>query len=151
MVLVINIPPHRQYGPLRGNKFTGTSLGEPAPEITTVNACRSGACRDRLRAVLGEVQKANQAVRALMDAMETDRASATRHILHLKALRKYQLEIKANALTQLDVENLFDEARVIENPDVEMDDEKPSAGQLTSQSLSFTGFSDSDPDYIPSS
>jgi hypothetical protein len=128
----------------------GTS--EPAPEITAVNACRSGACRDRLRAVLGEVQKANQAVRALMDAMETDRASATRHILHLKALRKYQLEIKANALTQLDVENLYDEARVIENPDVEMDDEKPSAGQctLTSQSLSFTGFSDSDPDYIPS-
>lgn len=94
--------------------------------------------------------------------MEEERISATRHIIHLQALRKYQVDNHKSALTPADVEKLFEEGVVMENPDVDMADDNPTItgsnastitgpnnASLTSQSLSFNGFSDSDSDYIP--
>jgi len=105
--------------------------------------------------LFGEVQKANQVVRTLITAIERERVSATRHVLHLEALKKYQKTKGKTALTLNDIEKLFEEGTVIEKPDSEMKDQTdpgPSAnGTLTPQSLSFEGFteSDSDPDYVP--
>jgi hypothetical protein len=115
------------------------------------NACKSYICSDRLHAALGEVKKANQVVRSFVITMEEARIKATRHILHLHALRQYLADIKQSALDLVDVENLYNESLVIENSDVEMQDENETSepNTLTSQSLSFNGFSDSDSDYIP--
>jgi hypothetical protein len=89
-----------------------------------------------------------------MSTIEDNRISAARHVLHLQALKKYQLEKHKTGLSMSDVEKLYEEGRVIENPDVEMQENIPSAGpnpdkSFTSQSLSFNGFSDTDSDYIP--
>ena len=54
-----------------------------------------------------------------------------------------------------DVEKLYEEGLVLENPDVDMQGDNPTITQpstnqsVTSESLLFTGFSDSDSDYIP--
>lgn len=146
--------PDRQYGPIRTNK-SPLPLDGPAPTIhnTMTSDCKSKVCHARLQSVLGEVHKANQVVRTLITGIEENRIETTRHILHLKALRKYQTDKKKNALTPADVEKLFDEGTVLENFDVEMNDRSiagPSTNRsLTSQSLSYNGFTDGDSDYIP--
>jgi hypothetical protein len=139
----------RQYGSQRPNKQL-SSEGAPPPQSVHVT-CKSNACKDRLYSVLGEVQKCNQIIRTLMTAMEEDRVAAARHILHLKALKNYQLAKNKTTLSMSDVQKLYDEGIVIENPDVEMGEAGPSTADksLTPQSLSFNGFSDSDSDYIP--
>lgn len=91
--------------------------------------------------------KGHQGVRTLITAMEEDRISASRHILHLQAVKKYMDEKKLKSLTPTDIDTLFNEG-------VGIDNEDPSAGpnadlSLTSQSLSFNGFSDDDSDYVP--
>ena len=146
--------PDRQYGAIRAHK-SPVPLDRPAPTIhnTMTSDCKSKVCRARLQSVLGEVYKANQVVRTLITGIEEERVETTRHILHLKALRKYQTDKKKNALTTADVKKLFDEGTVLENFDVEMND-RPIAGpstnqSLTSQSLSYNGFTDGDSDYIP--
>lgn len=116
--------------------------------------CKSKTCHDRLCSVLGEFHKANQVVRTLIQGIEEDRVSSTRHNLHLDALRTYQLEIGQNALSDSDIEKFYEKGRVIENPDVEMPIDQSLTGfsndqSLSSQSLSINGFSDSDSDYIP--
>jgi hypothetical protein len=113
------------------------------------NDCKSKVCRARLHTVLGEVQKSNQIVRSLTIILEEDRVAAARHVLHLEALRKYQIDNHKSALTMEDVENLYEEGEVLEKPDVVMGNDNQIS--LTSQSLSFTGFTDSDSDYIPTS
>ena len=98
----------------------------------------------------GEVQKANQVVRSFITTMEEDRVNAARHILHLEALQEYQLKQKKKALSPIDVEKLFEEIEFLDNPQVISLVNGPSTNRsLTSQSLSFNGFSDSDSDYIP--
>lgn len=153
----------RQYGHIRGNKvqqpYTNSS---PPPETTRLNPCKSRVCRDRLHSVLGEVKKANQAVRSLTMSMQEDRVKATRHIQHLKVLRQYQHANHKSSLTPTDVENLLhlaggkDEAILEVVSDVEMlASAGPGSGgpstnrSLTPQSLSMGGYSDSDSDYIP--
>jgi hypothetical protein len=160
---VLTLPPDRQYGNIRGNKCTIPLEGPPAPETTMSDDCKSPVCKARLYAVLGEVRKANQIARSLIIAMEEDRVSATRHILHLNALRKYQTNNKKHALTETDVKALYEasEARDIDMDVANRTTVGPSANQslttsvpstnqsLTPQSLSFNGFSSSDSDYIP--
>jgi hypothetical protein len=104
---------------------------------------------------LGEVQKANQIIRSLLSTVEEERVSAARHILHLQALRKYQLDNNKDVLTLADIEKLYEEDVILENPDVDMDDDNPAITgpstnrSLTAQSLSNNGFTDSDSDYVP--
>jgi hypothetical protein len=123
-----------------------------------VSNCKSEVCKARLYTVLGEVQKVNQIVRFLTASIEEQRISAARQILHLKALGKYQIDNHLDTITSADIEKLYEEGIVLENPDVDMGDvnDNPTiAGptsshqSLTSQSLSFNGFTDSDSDYIP--
>lgn len=124
----------------------------PPPQITMVSDCKSEVCKARLHAVLAEVKKANQAIRSPLIWIEEERMAAARHILHLKALRKYQTDNKKNALSATDVEHIFEEGIVLENPDAEMEDNPiagPSNQSFTSQSLSYAGFTDSDSDYVP--
>jgi hypothetical protein len=85
-----------------------------------------------------------------MTAIEDDRVSAARHVLHLKALKQYQKKTRKTALTSEDIETMYNEGRVMEseNHDVEMEDSSQNQS-FTPQSLSFNGFSDSDSDYIP--
>jgi hypothetical protein len=120
-------------------------------EETNVSDCQSDTCRNRLQSVLGEVHKANWAVRSLVTTLEDDRVSADRYVLHLKALEEYRESTGKRVLTPTDIKKLYEKSRDIEKPDAEMQDNTgPSANQsLTSQSLSFNGFSDSDSDYIP--
>jgi hypothetical protein len=111
------------------------------------------ACKDQIYYVLGEVQKANRINESLKTGIKDDRESAARQIRHLKLLKKYQEKTGKVVLTAADIETLYEE--YFEKPDVEMKEDKPDTGSssanqsLTSQSLSFNGFSDSDSDYIP--
>lgn len=90
---------------------------------------------------MAEVHKANRVVRSVMTKLEDDRVTADRHVLHLEALEDYQESTGKKALTQTDV------IRFYETSNAEMQD---NTGQsLTSQSLSFNGFSDKDSDYVP--
>ena len=151
--LCADILPDRQFGVIRGNKYPVPWEGPAAPDDTMVTDCKSKVCKARLLCVLGEVQKSNQAIRGLISGIEEERISAARHILHLKTIRQYQIAKKKNVLTSEDIEKLYEEGPVMENPDVQMDDTPiagPSTNQsLTSQSLSYNGFSDSDSDYVP--
>lgn len=133
----------------------------PAPADTRQSAetkvasvgCSNIVCKERLQSALSEVRKANYAARSLVSAMEDKRISASRHILHLKALKKYQIDNGKNALTSADIEMLFEEGLVLENPDVEMGDtnREQTNRSLTSQSLSHHGFTDSESgsEYLP--
>jgi MoxR-like ATPase len=100
---------------------------------------------------LGEVHKANSIVRSLVATVENDRVSADRFVFHLQALDEYRESIGKRVLTPTDIKTLYETRRDIERPEAEMQDiTGPSADQsLTSQSLSFNGFSESDSDYIP--
>ena len=84
-----------------------------------------------------------------MTKLEDDRVSADRHVLHLQALEDYQESTGKRVLTEADVKRLYEKS--IEKPDAKMEDNTgPSTNQsLTSQSLSFNGFSDTDSDYVP--
>lgn len=100
---------------------------------------------------MSQVRNASRVVQSLLTKLENDRVSADRHVLHLKALEEYLVSTGKRVLTQADIQTLYEKSGVIEMPDVEMQDiTGPSANQsLTSQSLSFNGFSDTDSDYIP--
>ena len=162
---VLLMSTNRQYGRIRGNKSTNPPTDSyPPPNTTRLNPCKSQVCRDHLLSVLGELNKANQAMRTLAINMEEDRVESTRHIQHLRALRTYQLAKGKLQLTPIDVEDLLFEAgdgAVLEIPsDIDMQD-NPSARASSSgagssvnrsrtpQSLSMNGYSDSDSDYIP--
>jgi hypothetical protein len=149
---------------VRANKYSAPSQTLEAPETTKGNACESEVCKERLHTVLSQIQLANQAVRSLLIQVEEERLSATRHLLHLDALTKYRIDNNLDALAPEDVKKFFEEdvkrmyekRRVLsEEPDVEMQGENPTItapstnNSLTSQSLSFNGFSDSDSDYVP--
>ena len=123
--------PDRQYGPGRENKNDAPFNGPAPPANTMVSDCKSQVCKDRLGCVLGEVQKANQNVRSFFVEIEEQRISATRHILHLKALNKYKIDNNLSALSQDDVEKLFEEGIVLEKPDhVDMDDNIPTSSSI---------------------
>jgi hypothetical protein len=156
---------NRQYGRIRGNKSTSPPTdSEPPPNTTRLNPCKSLVCKDRLRSVFGELNKANQAMRNIATNMEEDRVESARHIQHLRALRTYQLAKGKSQLMPSDLEDLLFEAgddAVLEIPsDIDMQD-NPSARASSSgagsslnrsrtpQSLSMNGYSDSDSDYIP--
>ncbi|KAF8801185.1 hypothetical protein BYT27DRAFT_7262222 [Phlegmacium glaucopus] len=147
-----------KYGHIWANKNASPDPGSAPPETTSPSTCKSWACKERLLSIFGEVKKANQTVRSLMITMEEQRIAATRYILHLKALRKYQLHSWLDTLTLTDLKNLLYE--VFEGCDTNMEhnpiagpstNSGPSTNQsFTPQSLSFNGYSDSDADYVPS-
>jgi hypothetical protein len=145
------IIPDGQYGYHKNSTHFDDS---PAPESTAINTCKSEACKDRLYHVLGEIQKANQVVQSLTSTIEGDRLVTIRHILHLKALKRHMIDTGKTTLTMADVEEFYEKEKAIESTAEKMQDILPSTGpssgpSLSSQSLSWNGFSDSDSDYIP--
>jgi hypothetical protein len=147
----VNIGPDRQYGYQYSGETPVPDEETPAPDIPG-NSCQSEGCKNRLLLVLSELKSARQFVQSISKGTKNDRILQGRHVLHLKALKKYQSGKRKNTLEIGDVDKLYEEQIKKENPDVAMQEE-PSAGpstqSLSSQSLSFTGFSDSDSDYIP--
>jgi hypothetical protein len=138
----VNICPYRQYG---HHKTSGSQDLTPLLESSTENTCTSDLCRARLHEVLAQVKKATLITESMGTALGDEAISAARQILSLKTLNDYRLEKGKARLEDEDVRKLFEEGfGRVEKPDVEMQDDS-----LTSQSLSFTGFSDSDSDYIP--
>jgi len=139
----VNIWPDRQYG---YNNFSGPQDITPAPESSTDNPCTSHLCEERLHQVLGQLRKANRVAQSMGSVLEEDRISAARHILSLKALKRYQVKKGKRCLEEEDVDILFEE---VEKRDVEMQGVGSTSSQsLTPQSLSYDGF-DSDSDYVP--
>ncbi|KAF8808472.1 hypothetical protein BYT27DRAFT_7255581 [Phlegmacium glaucopus] len=148
-----------QYGHIWVNKNTSPDPGSAPPlETTSTSTCKSQACKERLLSIFGEVKKANQTMRSLMITIEEQRIAASQHILHLKALRKYQLHSRLDTLTLTNLKSLLYEA--FEGCDTNMEhnpivgpsmNSGPSTNRsFTPQSLSFNQYSDSDADYVPS-
>jgi hypothetical protein len=103
--------PNTQYGRIRGPYPTRTAPGPPPPRDTLApNPCKSRVCKERLRVVVEENRKASAVARTMQMALENERVAATRHIQHLKALRKYMLDIGRASLNDTDCSNLLFQA-----------------------------------------
>lgn len=57
-----------------------------------------------------ENRKSFAVVRTMQQALETERVAATRHFLHIQALRKYMLDKGLSSLNTTDCDNLLYEA-----------------------------------------
>jgi hypothetical protein len=122
-----------------------------------------------------ENRKAIAVVRTMQLAIQTERVRATRHLLHIKALRKYMLDKGLTSLNDTDCDNLLyaaGENAVLELPsDQELQVIKrkkgkkkwakaksaglstttgPSTNRSRLSPESISSFEDSDHDFIPS-
>lgn len=92
-----------------------------------------------------ENKKSIAVVRTMQLTLETERVKATRHLLHIKALRKYMLDKGLTSLNTTDCDNLLEEAgdeAVLELPsDHELQVSKKKKGKKKSAKAKSAGLS----------